>query len=283
MMQTTINIIGAGRLGKTIGRLIAEKGQGTIVGVCNQTMRSAQDAVDFIGEGRATSTIADLPAADFVLIATGDAMIVECCAELAKHHNPTMVAHCSGVLSSSILKRADRGWAVGSIHPMRSFADPKISVQEFAGTYCSVDGDDIATKKLFQLFTALGAQCYEVKDDQKGLYHASAIFASNYVVALFDIAARGLERAGLDPKLASQIVLNLMEGTLHNLKVTSSSFKSITGPITRGDEEAVRLHMEALRHTPHADLYRNLAQATLDVAKSPAEVRERITSQLNVN
>lgn len=259
-MTLKINIIGAGRLGKTIGRLITERGLGTIVGVCNRSIQSGEEAVKFIGQGIVAEEIKDLPESDLTFITTPDDAIARCGAGVS---SPTVV-HCSGVMASDVLRPASN---VASIHPVRSFADPAISVREFAGTLCAIEGDEQAMSILRQLFESLGATCFEVDPDKKALYHAAAVFASNYVVTLFDVAVKDLGRSGIEHDVATRIAISLMDGTLRNLSVTQSAQKSLTGPIARRDAETIERHLAALQGHPHEDLYASLAKATLDVLR----------------
>lgn len=276
-MKLKVNIVGAGKLGKTIGRLIIEKGLGTIAGVCNRTPESAREAVQFIGQGEVVERIADLPSSDLVFITTPDHAILTCCTELTKSPFRPIVTHCSGVLSSSMLVPVrSLGCLVASVHPLRSFADPTVSANEFAGTFCAVEGDNLAKDALKQLFGRLGAQCFEVNPDKKVLYHASAVFASNYLVTLYDTAVNGLKSSGLDDEHAAQVTLSLMEGTLRNLKATRSAQQSLTGPIKRGDLDTIERHWETLGDGPFARLYKELALATLDLAKLSPERKEKI-------
>lgn len=257
-MTLKINIIGAGRLGKTIGRLIRLNNLGTIVGVCNRSFQSAQEAVLFIGEGTVVDRIRDLPASDLTFITTPDDAIVGCRLELSC---PTVV-HCSGVLSSEVLRPSCN---VASFHPLRSFADPSTSVQEFAGTLCAIEGDEQAKCTVRSLFDRLGATCFEVDPGKKSLYHAACVFASNYVVTLFDVSVKDLVRAGIERDVATRVALSLMEGTLRNLNATCSAQKSLTGPIARGDVETIERHLAALQGHSHKDLYASLAKSTYEV------------------
>jgi len=57
----TLNIIGAGRVGRTLAALWHAQRTFQIQDVCSRTPDSARAAVSFIGSGRAVDAIASLP------------------------------------------------------------------------------------------------------------------------------------------------------------------------------------------------------------------------------
>jgi hypothetical protein len=55
-----LNIIGVGKLGRTLGRLATVSGQYRVQACLARSMASAQTAVGFIGDGQACSQLAAL-------------------------------------------------------------------------------------------------------------------------------------------------------------------------------------------------------------------------------
>lgn len=282
----TINFIGAGKLGKTLARLIQLNNAGTIQGICNRSFESAVSAVDFIGAGTAYHGISDLPAADLTFITTPDELIKTCCEILAnsKHLKPaSLVIHCSGSLSSEILASAkSKDCKLASIHPMRSFADPEISVREYQGTFCAFEGDLAALNTVSELFTKIGSIVYSIQSDKKDLYHAAAVFASNYLLSLFQKSLYCLEQAGVDSDIAVDIIQNLMQGTLNNLKITRSTEQALTGPIKRGELSIIAKHINALANPALIELYKQLGLATLEIAALPKETEQEMREMFKV-
>jgi prephenate dehydrogenase len=92
MTKPTVNIIGAGKLGKTIMKLIVLKEAGTVQGVCNSSLSSSKAAVEFIGQGKAYANISNLPAADITFITTPDDSIEKCSIELSQSKTLKQVA-----------------------------------------------------------------------------------------------------------------------------------------------------------------------------------------------
>ena len=78
-----VNIIGAGRLGQTLAKLITLYKVGTIQAVYNQTVSSAQHAITFIGQGLPCHNMEALPPAEVTLITTPDDLISDISQQLA--------------------------------------------------------------------------------------------------------------------------------------------------------------------------------------------------------
>jgi len=285
MTTLKINIIGAGKLGKTIARLLVINKVGIIEGVCNRSLESSNTAVQFIGQGKAYATIADLPSADIVFITTSDDLIEQCANELSKSallKPNTIVLHCSGTNSSSLLNLVKaKGCYVASVHPMRSFANPSISVERYNGTFCAIEGDEKATVLLFDLFKKIGSIPFKLEGQKKALYHAAGVFASNYLVAICEKALHCLREAGVNDEIATQITLNLMSGTLQNLQSTLSTEKSLTGPIKRGDSNTISKHLEAFSDEALASLYKSLGLAIVGIAKLPRDKEDELKALLS--
>ncbi len=262
MTDLTCNIIGAGKLGKSLGILLAR--QLAVRGVVNRTLLSAQRACDEMGTGAPVATMAELPAADIFLLATEDNQLEQACYELAAKgplRPGDVVFHCSGSMTSAVLSAArQKGAYTATLHPLRSFASPQKSVRYFAGTYCAVEGDAQALELLCPLFEALNAQIVTIHAETKTLYHMASVLASNYVVALSAAAVEGFTRAGLDQETAKAISNNLMAGTVANLQGLSHK-EALTGPIERGDLMVLKAHLQALEEIPHTkEIYKTLGK-----------------------
>ncbi|MCX7117857.1 MAG: DUF2520 domain-containing protein [Legionellales bacterium] len=262
-----INIIGAGNLGKTLGRLLVNHKLATIRGVVNQSLDSAEKSIQWMGDGCAFADSASLPPADLVFITTPDDAIVDTCLALQKNKSilpGSVVVHCSGSLSSDVLlPMKTLGCHVASIHPMRCFADPTFSVTAFPGTFCAYEGDLDATDLIIPLFQALGAVTYPIEKDKKALYHTAGVFASNYLVTLSHQAVSCLIDTGLDREMAMKVIVNIMKSTTLNLEKTLSPERALTGPIQRGDVATISNHLTALEDLHQKDLYTALGKATL--------------------
>lgn len=284
-MTLSINIIGAGHLGKTIGYLLARQHPLiTIGGICNRSKTSTMTAIEFIGSGAYYSDMSKLPHANITLIATPDDLITETCIELSQ--NPFLkegdiVMHCSGSLASDVLSAAsDKKCFVASVHPMRSFAKPELSVAQYQGTYCAMEGDEMAIAILKPLFEKIGSIIYEIDKRKKSAYHAAGVFASNYLITLSHQALVCMKEAGVEHEIAMHVITNLMTSSVSNLETTLSPEHSLTGPIQRGDIATIKKHMEALHNVEQKILYASLGKATLTLTQHEPQTKERIEEAL---
>ena len=120
-----------------------------------------------------------------------------------------------------------------------------------------------------RLARALGAKPRRVPPEQRTLYHAAAVMASNYVVAL---AAQGVDvlgRAGWTRAEALDALLPLMRGVLENLERAGLP-DALIGPIRRGDPETVKRQVAELAATGGGlplQAYRVLGAAALELAR----------------
>lgn len=279
-MTVLINFIGAGHLGKTLGHLLLKSKLVTIGGICTRSSLSTQSAIQFIGGGHYCSSISNLLAADITFITTNDDSIQDVCEELA--HNPylksgSIILHCSGSLTSDILHSVSkRGCFVASIHPMRSFAEPELSIQHYQGTYCAMEGDGHAITVLDSLFKNIGSITYSIDKTKKSLYHAAGVFSSNYLITLAQQALDCLYESGVETEIAIPLICSLMKGSIKNLEKTLSPKQALTGPIQRGDVLTIKKHLEALPHEDRKNLYSSLGKATLILTAHQQEVKEAI-------
>jgi predicted short-subunit dehydrogenase-like oxidoreductase (DUF2520 family) len=178
--------------------------------------------------------------------------------------------HVSGALELGALAPLRGRHPVGSFHPLRSFPEPG-PPEAFRGIIVAVDASkDSLLRALNRLARDLGAKPRRVDDSRRALYHAAAVIASNYVVALLGEAISLLAESGWTEKEAAEGLIPLAEGALANV-LRRGPTAALTGPIRRGDAETVRRHLAALgegrRGPRRADLYRMLGQVALEIAQ----------------
>lgn len=157
---------------------------------------------------------------------------------------------------------------VASVHPVRSFADPMSVCNNFVGTICSAEGDQQALAILTPAFTAIGAKMVTIDPDNKLLYHAASVFASNYLVTLMDTAISAYCAAGIDQQLAQQMAKSLASNSLENAFAIGTQ-KALTGPIKRGDMQMVMAQAERVQQwdAVQGNLYQAFIQPTLGLAQ----------------
>lgn len=271
MARPTLTLIGAGHVGRVFGRVLARAGCFDIADVLTRSPASARAAVQFIGAGRALDGWADLRPADVYLLAVGDDQIVPACASLAAAVPlaGAVVFHCSGALASDQLQAARAAGAlVASVHPIRSFADVDAVAAAFAGTWCGVEGDAGALAILNPALQAIGAQPVAIDASAKTVYHAAAVFASNYLVTVLDAALRAYQAAGIPEAVARELARPLATESLANVFRLGAP-AALSGPVARGDYATVARQQRAVTAWDAASgaLYEALVAPTADVAR----------------
>lgn len=281
----TLNIIGAGRVGRTLASLWEEKRTFAIQDVLDHALQGAAAAVAFIGDGRAVNRLQDMRAADAWMLTPSDGVIAACCEQLAQSGLLTpgdVVFHCSGALASTVLAPAAAcGALTASVHPLKSFADPRDAVRSFAGTYCAADGDHAALDLLRPAFERIGARVSEIDPRFKTIYHAASVIVCNYLTALLETGLRSYEKAGLTRDAALKMMEPLVRETVDNV-FKLGTVKALTGPIARGDHEVVARQLEALTawDARVGGLYRELGAVALDLARAQGDAGPSALAQL---
>lgn len=274
-------IIGAGRVGSAIAFLASKKAY-EIIGLCCDRMEYSESAAAFLNQNELAKESPGpwLHDADLILITTPDDVIGSVCAEIARREyiNPgSVVAHCSGVHPSSILKPAeDIGCFIGSVHPLQSCATKDLAVKILPGSFFGVEGSEEAKRVLKDLVIAIGGRILEIATSDKPIYHAGAAVASNFLVGLINFALSLYESIGIDRREGIQALTPLFDGTIGNIKDVGIP-DALTGPIMRGDLGTVETHLRAIkRQVPsYIPLYCALGFETLRVAISKGVIDDK--------
>jgi predicted short-subunit dehydrogenase-like oxidoreductase (DUF2520 family) len=165
------------------------------------------------------------------------------------------VAHVSGATPLAALDPHVRRF---SVHPLQTFTRER-GPEQLDGAWAAVTAETEAALDIGRwLAETLGLQPFELADSARTLYHAGAVFASNYLVTLQRAASLLFESADAPPEALEP----LMRRTIEN------GFE-LTGPIARGDWDTIAAHRAAIHeHRAELDqLYETLAGATLALAK----------------
>jgi len=242
----TLNLIGAGRVAQTLGSLWHRQGLFTVQDVLTRSRASAQSACAVIGAGRGVADMGSLRPAAAWMLAVPDAAIEACATALAlatppvaPHAPAPLVFHCSGAKTiAALAPLAARGWQPASAHCILSFADVTAAQQQFPGTPCALEGEAPACDTLRRVFTAIGARCFGIRSDDKLLYHAAAVFATNFLPVLQATAEDLWQSTGMPSELIPHLRATLLRNAVANITALGPQ-GALTGPAARGDTEAI--------------------------------------------
>jgi predicted short-subunit dehydrogenase-like oxidoreductase (DUF2520 family) len=189
---------------------------------------------------------------ELLLVAVSDRAIVE--VANAVPETDALIFHASGALLSL------RGGF--SLHPLKALP-PVGDPVDLADALLVFEGEHRRTAKL--IAAAIGARFAEVSSEMKPLYHAAAVFGSNYVAAMLDVSEQMLGKAGIES--AREPLIALAQSAIENWRRHQDA-RRFTGPAARGDREVIARHLEALRGDPQvAEIYELLAAIILASAK----------------
>ena len=267
---STVAIVGPGRLGQAMGRLLHAAGV-QVRFVVARKLERARSATSFIGGGNAL-TLKDryLSEADVILLTTSDAAIAPVAGRIAKYRKDwsgRIILHACGSLAASVLDPFNmRGAAVGSLHPYQTVPSPLAGVRNLPGCYWAVEGDRPAVALARRWVKLLDGKAFAIAPEFKPLYHLSAFLVCPTVVTLMDCAERLLGQAGVPKKVIRPMLGKFVSETVDNF-VAFGGRKSLTGPAVRGDWATLQRHIAQLqRFAPEViPAYVELVDLMLDV------------------
>lgn len=251
-MSRSLSIVGAGRVGATLGTRLRALGWRIGV-VATRSSATARRAVRTIGAGRASSELTSAVfAADIVLITTPDAALASIAQSLARVGGELcrrkIILHTSGALDSSVLAPLARcGADTGSIHPMQTFSGRNIP--QLAGVTFAVEGRPRALRAARAIARSLGGVPVSIAGRDKPAYHATAVLTAGSEFALVEAALKILQDIGFTRQRALQTLLPLCRQMLDNIERLGPR-AAWTGPLSRGDYVVVARHMRTLRRYP---------------------------------
>ena len=279
MLKT--GFIGAGTTGTALAVRLSEKGW-PMVGVSSRSLSSAQKLASRLSNCQAYHTTQELAdVAEMVFITTPDDVIAQVCSEVHWHKGQS-VLHCSGAHSVDILEPAKRlGAAVGSFHPLQTFADVDQAIANLPGSTFAVEAEEPLLSTLKELTHLLNGNWVKLGSGDKVLYHAAAVFACNYLVTLVKLAQDLWKDFGVSSNEATRALLPLIRGTINNIYNIGLP-DCLTGPVARGDLGTIERHLSALENKSPSLLstYKELGLQTIPIALAKGKVNEQKAEQM---
>lgn len=223
-------------------------------------LRAAGWDVDVVAhpgqEGSAEKVAAAASDVDVVLVCVPDPAVAEVAA--AVRPGPAVVAHVAGSLGLDVLAPHARR---ASVHPVVALPSAELGARRLPGAAMVVAASDPSSLALARsVVAAVGGRAVEVSDDARVLHHAAAVVAANHLVALMGQLERIAELVGVPP----ETYLGLARGALDDVAQLGAA-RALTGPVARGDWDALRRHLAELPPEEH-DAYLAMAGAAARLA-----------------
>jgi predicted short-subunit dehydrogenase-like oxidoreductase (DUF2520 family) len=251
-MMRVISIVGAGRVGRTLGKRLRERGW-RIGAVVTRSAATSRAAVSAIGAGTPFSRLtADPFAADVILLCAADDDLPALVRTLTKLGRAKckgkIILHTSATLDRTVLAPLARcGAAVGSLHPMQAFGG-KI-IPKLGGVIFCVEGNPQARRMAESIGKSLGGITVAIGARDKPIYHAAAVIAAGSTYPIIEAGVQLLMRIGFTRARAMQTLVPLIRQIFDNIERIGPR-AAWTGPLSRGDYAIVARHARALRAYP---------------------------------
>jgi predicted short-subunit dehydrogenase-like oxidoreductase (DUF2520 family) len=275
----SIGFIGAGTVARVLAIALSRKGY-PVTAVSSHSGKSAAELACLIEGCHACDNNQQVAnSVELALITTPDDVIATIAREV-KWRAGQSVVHLSGANSSAILTPAVKyGAATGCLHPLQTFAG--IKQGNLTGITFVIEAAEPLLAILKKMAEDLGGHCIEIKPQNRMLYHASAVFACNYLVTLVKTATDLWQSFGITQEDAIQALLPLLRTTIDNIETTGIP-QCLTGPIARGDGGTINKHFKALQ-TVSPDLvplYRELGIKTIPIASAKGSIDNKQAEEL---
>src|SRR5262249_1932269 len=223
---------------------------------------------------------------DVVVISVRDERVPEVAERLVREKllRPEQVLlHTSGANPAKSMLQVARPHvrAIGTLHPLVSFADPRVAVENLQQVAFGIEGDEPAKQAAKRIVRALGARAVFLEGENLPLYHAGAVMASNYVVALADMAQSLLVKAGVSQEQALPALIPLLSSVVQNLSQLGLP-GALTGPVERGDVSSVEQHLKILetRAPELLELYKLVGLDVLRLAQEKSHLDAATVARL---
>lgn len=287
--RLTIGVISAGRVGTALGAALERSDH--VVAACSAVSAASRRRAQRWLPDTAVLPVDEVPTrAELLLLAVPDAelaALVKGLAATGAVRANTIVAHTSGANGVAVLAPlTEQGCLPLAIHPAMTFADTDDDVDRLRGTCFGITAaDEIGYAIAQSLVLEIGGEPVRVREDARTLYHAALAHSANHLVTVVLDAVEALRAALWGQELlgqqliddapggvAERIIAPLARAALDNALQRGQA--ALTGPVARGDAEAVARHLQALTEADPevAQAYRANALRTARRAHAPQEV-----------
>ncbi|QIS08376.1 MULTISPECIES: Rossmann-like and DUF2520 domain-containing protein [Nocardia] len=283
--RLTVGIVSAGRVGSALGAALERAGH-VVFGVSAISDASVRRAATRLPDSKILPVEEVAARSELLLLAVPDAELAGLVRGLASAgvvRSGTIVAHTSGANGIAVLAPlTERGALPLAIHPAMTFTGHDEDLSRLGNACFGITaGSEIGYAIAQSLVIEMGGEPVRVPEEQRTLYHAALAHGSNHLVTLIVDAVAALRVALSGPGLlGQQLVDDQPNGLAERLLAPLASAAldnalrrgqaALTGPVARGDVEAVAAHLDALESVDPrlAAGYRALSLRTAELAET---------------
>ncbi|MFD9552494.1 Rossmann-like and DUF2520 domain-containing protein [Nocardia salmonicida] len=294
--RLTVGIVSAGRVGSALGVALERAGH-VVFGVAAISDASVHRARTRLPEAQVLPIEQIAQRSELLLLAVPDAELAGLVRGLAGANvvRPgTIVVHTSGANGVAILEPLTNQGALGlAIHPAMTFTGHDEDIARLANACFGVTAADEVGYAIAQaLVIEMGGEPVRVEENQRSLYHAALAHGSNHLVTVIVDAVAALRRSLSGPGLLGQPMVDDQPGGLPErllAPLASAALDNalrrgqaaLTGPVARGDVDAVAAHLAALDQFDHrlAEAYRANSLRTAELARTDPALLELLAKE----
>ncbi|GAC68124.1 Rossmann-like and DUF2520 domain-containing protein [Gordonia soli] len=299
--RLTVGIVSAGRVGTALGAALEQAGH--VVGaVVARSAESRARATLRLPESEILELDAVVARSELLIISVPDARLDSVVADIAATGSlrpNTLVAHTAGARGISALEPLITLGALPlALHPAMTFVGTGDDTARLRHCCFGVTAADEVGFAIAQaLVLEMGGEPVRIAEEHRTLYHAALAHGANHLIALVSDAVAALNAAiapagddgrdatvdGNSVLLAERILGPLVTASLQNVLELGPS--ALTGPVARGDADAVAAHLAALRDIPDgpgrdgiAEAYRTLARRAAARTDAPDDLLDTLAA-----
>ncbi len=291
-----IGIIGAGKVGTTMGKYIVDHG-GTVIGFYTRTESSGLESARFTETAYYTTLDSLIEKSDILFVATTDGAIKQIWDSIATRNvRGKVICHFSGSLSSDVFSNWEETGALAcSVHPIYAFSNKFTAYKNLSEAKFAVEGSSSALEKMQELFDLLPNEVVRIPTKEKTKYHAATSIASNHVTGLIYLAVELLKESGISEQAAYRLLKPLVEKNVEAVfskdsanneqEVYAGCIQTLTGPIERNDIVTVKKHLHKLERPEWEAVYRAVGISVTEAAskkhptRSYSEMKQLLAQQ----
>ena len=276
-----VALVGAGRVGTAVAYLLQQKHH-EIVAVSSRSTDVALRAAERLNSD--VCRVDELPVADLVLLGVPDGAI-EAVAEAVSERvrDGAFVCHFAGSYGPALLKSVvERGATGCATHPVQACPSVDAAIARLPnsawGVTCTDPG---AQDRIMELIDRdLDGLPIAVPEEVRSIWHAASVTTSNGIAALMAAAESMLADIGIDDPV--RVLGPLAAGTVQNAREGGGAGPTLTGPVVRGEKEAIRRHLHALMdmHGSHFDEYRTVAYLIVQAALGAGRINDDTATEI---